>query len=131
MGEPFVLKLMDLLNEGVFDKGILKAVFMAGGPGSGKSFVANGLFGIPKKVKLIRKRGLLTPIDDFTLELYFTKTQTSVITIDRTAHYKKKTIMIITKKNSYIWDDNELLKFNKETELYKTIFMGRFKTSKL
>ena len=33
------------------------------------------LFGIPKKVKLIRKRGLLTPIDDFTLELYFTKTQ--------------------------------------------------------
>ena len=83
------------------------------------------LFGIPKKVKLIRKRGLLTPIDDFTLELYFTKTQTSVITIDRTAHYKKKTIMIITKKNSYIWDDNELLKFNKETELYKTIFQTK------
>ena len=36
MGEPFVFKLMDLLSEGVYDKGILKAVFMAGGPGSGK-----------------------------------------------------------------------------------------------
>jgi predicted dehydrogenase len=83
------------------------------------------LFGIPKKIKLIRKRGLLTPIDDFTLELYFTKTQTSEITIDRTAHYKKKTIMIITKKNSYIWDDNQLLKFNKGTESYKIIFQTK------
>ena len=49
MGELFVLKLMDLLTEGVYDKTSLKAIFMAGGPGSGKSFIANGLFGIPKK----------------------------------------------------------------------------------
>ena len=42
-----MIKLMDLLSEGVYDKGILKAVFMAGGPGSGKSYVAKGLFGIP------------------------------------------------------------------------------------
>ena len=47
-----MLKLMDLLNEGVYDKGILKAVFMAGGPGSGKSYVASQIFGIPKKIKL-------------------------------------------------------------------------------
>ena len=45
-------KLMDLLQEGVFDKGVLKAVFMAGGPGSGKSYVASQLFGIPKKINL-------------------------------------------------------------------------------
>ena len=41
---------MDLLNEGVYDKGILKAIFMAGGPGSGKSYVAKGLFVIPDEV---------------------------------------------------------------------------------
>ena len=45
-----MVKLKDILTEGVMDKGILKAVFLAGGPGSGKSFVASGLFGIPKKV---------------------------------------------------------------------------------
>ena len=45
-----MVKLKDLLTEGVMDKGILKAVFLAGGPGSGKSFVAQGLFGIPKTV---------------------------------------------------------------------------------
>ena len=34
-----------LLNEGVYDPGILKAVFMAGGPGSGKSHTAKIIFG--------------------------------------------------------------------------------------
>lgn len=34
------------MQEGVYDPGILKAVFLAGGPGSGKSTVANSLFGI-------------------------------------------------------------------------------------
>ena len=50
-----MLKLMDLLPkdlllESVFDKSILKCVFMAGGPGSGKSYVAQELFGIPTKI---------------------------------------------------------------------------------
>lgn len=40
-----------LLKEGVDDPGILKCVFMAGGPGSGKSFTAMELFGIDKKLK--------------------------------------------------------------------------------
>jgi hypothetical protein len=37
------------IKEGVYDPGIFKAVFLAGGPGSGKTYVAGGLFGIPKK----------------------------------------------------------------------------------
>lgn len=36
------------ITEGVNDPGILKAFFMAGGPGSGKSFVATELFDFPK-----------------------------------------------------------------------------------
>ena len=42
-----MIKLMDLLFEGVNDPGIFKAIFLAGGPGSGKTFVAQKLFGIP------------------------------------------------------------------------------------
>lgn len=38
----------EFLSEGIHDPGILKAFFMAGGPGSGKSFVASELFGFPK-----------------------------------------------------------------------------------
>ena len=40
------------LVEGINDPGILKAVFLAGGPGSGKTYVAKGLFGIPDKVNV-------------------------------------------------------------------------------
>ena len=47
-----MVNLKQLLTEGVFDKGILKAVFMAGGPGSGKSYVVSQLFGIPKKINI-------------------------------------------------------------------------------
>ena len=47
-----MLKLMDLLTEGVHDSGIFKAVFVAGGPGSGKSYVAKQLFGIPEKFNI-------------------------------------------------------------------------------
>jgi predicted kinase len=45
-----MIRLTDLLpinlNEGVDDPGILKCIFMAGGPGSGKSYTANEVFGV-------------------------------------------------------------------------------------
>ena len=51
-----MIKLKDLmggiLNEGVDDPGILKAIFLAGGPGSGKTYVVSQLFGIPKKINI-------------------------------------------------------------------------------
>jgi len=43
---------MDILLEGVNDPGIFKAVFLAGGPGSGKTFVVKQLFGIPDKLNI-------------------------------------------------------------------------------
>jgi predicted kinase len=41
-----MIKLTDLLKEGVYDPGILKCIFLAGGPGSGKSKVSKEIFGI-------------------------------------------------------------------------------------
>ena len=43
--------LEQMIIEGVDDPGILKCVFMAGGPDSGKSFTAMEIFGIDKKLK--------------------------------------------------------------------------------
>jgi predicted kinase len=43
--------LEQMITEGVDDPGILKCVFMAGGPGSGKSFTAMDIFGIDKRLK--------------------------------------------------------------------------------
>ena len=38
-----LIKKIDL-HEGVYDKGIFKAFFLAGGPGSGKTFVTSQAF---------------------------------------------------------------------------------------
>ncbi len=39
---------VDLITEGVDDPGILKCIFLAGGPGSGKSYTAKEIFGVGK-----------------------------------------------------------------------------------
>ena len=41
-------EIENVMFEGVYDPGVLKAVFLAGGPGSGKSTVGNALFGVTK-----------------------------------------------------------------------------------
>ena len=53
-----MIKLADILNEGVYDPGIFKAVFTAGGPGSGKSFATTSLFGLPEKIPTVSAAGL-------------------------------------------------------------------------
>lgn len=68
-----MLKLMDLLNEdllkeSVFDKSILKCIFMAGGPGSGKSYVASEIFGIPGKHTVTSKYDLKSVNSDTEFE---------------------------------------------------------------
>ena len=68
-----MLKLMDLLKEGVYDKGTLKAVFMAGGPGSGKSYITKGLFGIPENAGITSMYGLKVVNSDAEFEHYLRK----------------------------------------------------------
>ena len=60
------------IKEGVNDPGIFKAVFLAGGPGSGKTYVAGGLFGIPDKVN-VSAYGLKMVNQDTELEMFLKK----------------------------------------------------------
>lgn len=47
--KEFQTKLfVELITEGVDDPGILKCIFLAGGPGSGKSYTAKEIFGVGK-----------------------------------------------------------------------------------
>ena len=73
-----MLRLMDLLSgdlllESVFDKSILKCVFMAGGPGSGKSYVAQELFGIPTKIAVSTSYDMKLVNSDTEFEHLLTK----------------------------------------------------------
>ena len=64
---------MRLIKEGVDDKGILKAIFLAGGPGSGKTWVTRGLYGIPKKYNFSPGHGLKLVNQDTELEMLLKK----------------------------------------------------------
>ena len=65
-----MIKLFDILTEGVYDPGIFKAVFTAGGPGSGKSFAASTLFGMPQRMPFVSAQGLKGVNSDSAFENY-------------------------------------------------------------
>jgi len=65
-----MIKLVDILNEGVYDPGIFKAIFTAGGPGSGKSYAASTLFGMPEKMPHVSAQGLKSVNSDKYFETY-------------------------------------------------------------
>ena len=67
-----MIKLSELLHEGYKDPGIFKAVFLAGGPGSGKTYIAKGLFGIPEKVN-VSQSGLKMVNSDKELKFLLNK----------------------------------------------------------
>jgi predicted kinase len=65
-----MIKLKDILNEGVYDPGIFKAVFMAGGPGSGKGYAAKTLLGMPETMPFVSANGLKGVNSDSAYEAY-------------------------------------------------------------
>jgi predicted kinase len=60
---------VDLITEGVDDPGILKCIFLAGGPGSGKSFTAKEIFGVGKSdIASVSAGGLKVISSDMAFE---------------------------------------------------------------
>ena len=72
-----MIKLQDILNEGVYDPGIFKAVFTAGGPGSGKSYTASSLFGMPETMPYVSAKGLKGVNSDSAFETFLDKANLS------------------------------------------------------
>jgi hypothetical protein len=73
-----MIKLKDLLNpsvlnEGVYDPGIFKCIFLAGGPGSGKSRIAGDLFGIGRGLSQVSHAGLKSVNSDPAFEAQLKK----------------------------------------------------------
>ncbi|WP_395772728.1 AAA family ATPase [Arenimonas sp.] len=59
----------EIITEGVDDPGILKCVFLAGGPGSGKSYTAKEIFGVGKgDIETVSAGGLKLISSDMAFE---------------------------------------------------------------
>ena len=60
---------VELITEGVDDPGILKCIFLAGGPGSGKSYTAKEIFGVGKSdISSVSAGGLKVLSSDVAFE---------------------------------------------------------------
>jgi len=60
---------IEMITEGVDDPGILKCVFLAGGPGSGKSYTAKEIFGVGKtSISSVSAGGLKLVNSDMAFE---------------------------------------------------------------
>jgi len=89
-----MIKLVDILTEGVYDPGIFKAVFTAGGPGSGKSFAASTLFGMPEKMPFVSAMGLKGVNSDQAFEALLGKFGLSKDLRNLTSKQKLKTAQV-------------------------------------
>jgi predicted kinase len=64
----------EIITEGVDDPGILKCIFLAGGPGSGKSYTAKEIFGVGKgDIETVSAGGLKLISSDTAFELALKK----------------------------------------------------------
>ena len=98
----------DVLEEGINDKSLFKAVFLAGGPGSGKSFVVDRIFsGTGARVVntddlfeyLMLKNDVSMKIDSKNKELYERqtglRTKAKAVTLNKKAMYLNGMLPII------------------------------------
>lgn len=77
------------------------------------------LLGAPKTVKLLNSKKIISLCDIVSFELGFTANKKCIIDINRVSNFKKRSITIVTKKNIFEWDDNDLYKFNKRKQLFE------------
>ena len=114
--ELLVFAKFDSMRLGTFDEDIFLNLLIH------DISIISELFGTPKKINLRNSFGFITKADTIFVDIELNKKQTCIINIDRNSFYKKKIVTIVTSKNSYIWNDDKLLKFNKKTLSYSLIF---------
>ena len=71
------------------------------------------LLGLPKKIKLLNFKKIVSSCDIISFQFDFINGKRCVIDINRISNFKKRSILIITKKNIFEWDDDSLYKFDK------------------
>ena len=103
-----MIKLVQLLHEGVNDPGIFKAIFLAGGPGSGKTYIAKGLFGIPERLNISQSGMKMVNSDK---ELKFLLNKYGFGTMDAAAYGTSSTMDIFSSlyKHTFMSDDFNMI----------------------
>ena len=83
------------------------------------------MFGAPNRIRLTSNVGFITTSDRINLELNLTQHRKCDVSIDRISPYKEKSVTFLTKKNLFVWNDDELLRFDKRSQSFKKIYQSK------
>ena len=83
------------------------------------------LFGSPNRIRLTNNVGFITTSDRISLELNFTRNRKCEVSIDRISPHKEKSVTFLTKKNLFVWNDDELLRLDKRSQSFKKIYQSK------
>jgi len=89
------------------------------------------LFGEPNSLSVLDAKRNVTNCDMITIVLKFSKNRKCVIDVNRNTTFKKRSITLLTIKNSFVWDDDVLYKLNKKNRLFDIIFESNKTPSEL
>lgn len=78
--------------------------------------------GSPKNVKIIDCRKIVSSYDIVTIEFRFNDGVRCIVDVNRVSSFKKRSITIVTTKNTFQWEDDILYRFNKRKHSYDLIF---------
>ena len=84
--------------------------------------IAMELFGMPRKTSMIRSDGYVTKQDALSVDLSFAGGRRCSIEIGRLSNSKIKSITILTSKNLFVWEDEQLHKFDRRKEAFQPIY---------
>lgn len=90
--------------------------------GSHDIATAFDLFGQPSKVEVLEKLGIVSNSDIMFLRLHFSNRRTCTIYINRVSNFKNKTVTLVTDKNVYLWENEQLFKLDKKVTTLKLIY---------
>ena len=80
------------------------------------------LIGIPKNLSIISSQGIISDSDILTINVFFSKNCSGIISIDRISENKEKSVSIITNNQFLLWQDYDLYSLNKKTKKLNKIF---------
>lgn len=83
------------------------------------------LFGMPKSIKILNNKKIISSCDNIAIEFKFGKGEKCIVDINRTSSFKKRSILLVTKKNIFEWNDDTLYKFNKLKQIFELIFKSK------
>ena len=81
------------------------------------------LFGDPIKIETLENRGVVTSSSDVVfIRLSFKNRKSCTIYLNRVSNFKNKTTTLVTNKNIYLWESDQLFKLNKKDSVLSLIY---------